>query len=86
MRSTSRDMIGWEAGSSAQLELFSPRSQAAGANVYQLKYSPPLRTTIRPPTSELVLGPNELDPITQNLNKLVRVVRARGAKGAQAVA
>ena len=70
--------IRWEAGASAQLEVFSPGADT-GADAYRLKYTPPFRKTIRPPLSELRLGPEELNPIRERLNTLMGVVAARGA-------
>jgi CHAT domain-containing protein len=75
----------WEAGASAQLELFSPVSNQAGG-VYQLKYTPPFRSTLRPPVDERPLGPGELDPINERLEKIandvgVGVVRAPSGGG-----
>jgi hypothetical protein len=61
--------LDWHSGPTAQLELFAPKSQGTRSN-YQLKYTSPFRTTIRPPVDELLLGANELDPIIEELNKL----------------
>jgi CHAT domain-containing protein len=68
--------IAWEAGPSAQLELFSPQP---GTNVFRMKFSPPMRKTLRPPIEELVLGPAELGPINRRIANLVGV--AHGGRG-----
>ena len=60
--------LDWCAGASAQVELFSPG--IGGKRMYQLKYTPPFRSTIRPPVEELQLGPGELNPINDQLNQL----------------
>lgn len=77
-----RFSIAWEAGASAQIELFSPGAGAAG-KAYRLKYTPPFRATIRPPLADLKLGKGEIDFIKNRLNQLVVTVNARGAPGAQ---
>jgi CHAT domain-containing protein len=76
MRSSRGATVGWEAGSSAQLELFSP--QTTEDSQYRLKYSPPFRSTMRPPTSDVPLGLTELDPIAASLDQIVTFVDARG--------
>jgi CHAT domain-containing protein len=70
--------IAWEAGPSAQMELFSPSQEMAGDS-YRLKFTPPLRKTIRPPLAELTLGAGELNPLRDRLNRLVGVEDARRA-------
>lgn len=67
--------LDWEAGASAQVELFSPGTTGAG-RVYQLKYTPPFRSTIRPPLEQRPLGPGELSPLNQALDRLVSAVNA----------
>lgn len=72
--------IDWYSGATAQVEIFSPRSSAQ--DVYELKYTPGFRATIRPPVAGRPLGPGELDPINQQLNDLVVTLKARaGAPG-----
>ncbi len=78
-------MIGWQAGSSAAVEVFSPMT-GSGANVYQFKYTPPFRTTIRPAVSNLLLGPKELDPLKDALNALATAVRTARGPGAPTAA
>lgn len=68
--------IAWEAGPSAQIEVFSPGAET-GADAYRLKYTPPFRATIRPPLKDLTLGPGELNPVKDRLNSLVVTVDAR---------
>jgi hypothetical protein len=60
----------WHEGAKAQLELFSPVAQAA-QGVYQLKYTPPFRSTMRPPAEEIALAPDELKSINDQLNRLI---------------
>lgn len=60
-------MIGWEAVSSAELELFSP---GPNTNAYQLRYTPSFRTTIRPPTTELVLGAADIKDLKDRMDRL----------------
>jgi CHAT domain-containing protein len=63
--------IAWEAGAGAQIELFSPELDSAAVDRdYRLKFSPPMRKTIRPPMTGLQLGHGELGPIIGSLNKL----------------
>jgi CHAT domain-containing protein len=68
--------VAWEAGAGAQIEIFSPGLEA-DAYAYRLKFTPPMRRTIRPPMMELTLGAGELGPIRQRLDRLVGVVDAR---------
>lgn len=72
-----RFRLDWFAGASAQVELFSP--EAKGTNEYQLKYTPPFRSTIRPPLEKRLLGRGELTPINEELDKLVATLDARAA-------
>jgi CHAT domain-containing protein len=73
--------LDWFAGAGAQIEVFSPDVKAAAE--YRVKYTPPFRTTIRPPMERLHLGPGELDPLNQQLEQVVKVVHgARGSGGA----
>jgi CHAT domain-containing protein len=76
--------LAWEAGPTAQLELFSP-GKNPGQNDsadYRLKYTPALRQTLRPPLKDLRLGRGELAPIMERLNKLVGTLDARGGAAA----
>jgi CHAT domain-containing protein len=77
--------IDWFAGATAQVELFSP-GPGAGGDTYRLKYTPPFRSTIRPPLEELRLGSEELTPIRDRLNQLAVAVDARGGGAAGAAA
>jgi CHAT domain-containing protein len=75
-----RFKLDWYAGPSAQVEVFSPGT--GGKSTYQLKYTAPFRSTIRPPVEELQLGPGELSPINDQLNQLVDTLdKARAATG-----
>jgi CHAT domain-containing protein len=73
--------IAWEAGASTQIELFSPELDPAATD-YRLKFTPPMRNTIRPPLAGLQLGRGELGPITDRLNKLIGALDQRGAADA----
>lgn len=59
----------WHEGATCQLELFSPAARSR-EGVYQLKYTPPFRSTIRPPAEELNLSPEELAVINDKLDQL----------------
>ena len=73
--------IGWEAGASAQIEIFSPELDTATAGPdYRLKFSPPMRKTIRPPMRELQLGDGQLGPIIDKLNSLSATIDARALR------
>jgi CHAT domain-containing protein len=79
--------ITWEAGASAQIEIFSPELDAAAAeHDYRLKFSPPMRKTIRPPMTPLQLGRGELGPIIADLNRLGEALNARRAPAAAGAA
>jgi|GEM_PF-3462673 len=84
--------IAWEAGASAQIELFSPELDSKAADEidaadYRFKFTPPMRRTIRPPLEGLQLGRGELGPITDSLNRLVTAFeQSRGASAAGAAA
>jgi CHAT domain-containing protein len=68
--------VDWCAGAGAQLEVFSPRPSTATSD-YSLKYTPPFRSTIRPPIQELSLGAGELIPINRNLDTIVQTARGK---------
>ena len=65
-----RFSLHWHAGSSASLELFSPPAGTPDP-VYQVKYTPAFRATIRPPVEPCNLGPTELAPVNKQLEHLV---------------
>lgn len=71
-----RYALGWYPGSSAQIELFRPE-ESQGGN-YQLKYTSPMRPTLRPPSAPYLLGPAELDPINESLDALAAAQGGRG--------
>lgn len=71
--------LDWHAGASAQVEIFSPGP--GQADTYQLKFTAPFRSTIRPPVQSLYLGPGELAPINQDLDQLIATHDARGGQG-----
>lgn len=82
----SRYSIGWEAGPSAQIELFSPTPDDPASD-YRLKFTPTLlRRTLRPPVTPLRLGGGELAPITERLERLVGTINARGQTPASTAA
>src|SRR5262245_23194322 len=62
--------MAWEQGATAQLELFTPEAEG-GESLYQLKYTPPFRSTLRPPVEQRPLGRGQLDPINAQLEELV---------------
>jgi hypothetical protein len=64
----------WKAGPSAQLELFSPDEREGSA--YAVKYTPPFRSTLRPPVQRQPLGAGELQPINQMLEGVVSATRS----------
>lgn len=72
--------IAWKAGPSAQIELFSP--DVTESESFRLRFSPPMRKTLRPPLVDLQLGPSELAPLNLRLDDLVRALRPRGDAGA----
>jgi CHAT domain-containing protein len=73
---SSKFVLDWFAGPSAQVEIISPPTNSDGT--YQLRYIPPLRSTIRPPSDYRNLGPSEIDPLSAELDKLVPVFKSRG--------
>ncbi|MGE3145710.1 MAG: CHAT domain-containing protein [Pseudorhodoplanes sp.] len=71
--------VSWQAGPSAQIELFSPDvSDTGSGGSYHFKFSPPMRKTLRPPLAELILGDGELEPINQELTRLIGFADGRG--------
>jgi hypothetical protein len=78
-----RYRVAWEAGPGAQLELFSPET---GTDVFRMRFSPPMRKTLRPPVSELRLGPVELKPINKRIGELVNAANSRGQGAAPGAA
>ncbi|MGZ4864557.1 MAG: CHAT domain-containing protein [Halobacteriota archaeon] len=75
----SKFKLDWYAGASAQVEVFSPSSRREVT--YKFKYTPPFRSTIRPPVQDIQLGPNELNPIVSQLDQLVTTLEPRAAEG-----
>jgi hypothetical protein len=70
--------LDWYAGSSAQVEIFSPRAKRG--KLYQLKYTPALRATIRPPVQDRPLGAGELKPIDDQLDVVVEALKVRAGR------
>lgn len=73
--------VDWFAGASAQLELFSPSQDR-----YQLKYTPAFRATMRPPVEDRPLGPNELRPIDDEVERALDALNTRRGPRAPGVA
>jgi CHAT domain-containing protein len=75
--------VGWDAGPSSQIEVFSPdpQTQAGG---YRLKFTPPFRSTLRPPQRPLQLTPNKLEFFRKGLSDLFVAAAARGGGAAAA--
>jgi CHAT domain-containing protein len=73
----------WDAGANAQIEILRPGAEQFG--VYQLKYAPPFRTTLRPPLQDSNLGDGEFAQIDDRLEKLVQAFDLRDAGGNTAV-
>jgi len=67
--------LDWYAGASAQVEVFSP--SADEEIMYKFKYTPPFRSTIRPPVEDIRIGKGELDPINQGLDQLITAIDQR---------
>jgi hypothetical protein len=57
------------AGPGAQVEVLSPGREASPR--YQVRYVPPFHMAIRPPVVDRPLGPNQLNPINQDLDRFV---------------
>lgn len=73
--------VDWYSGASAQLELFAPKARVRrGPGNYQLKYTPPFRSTIRPPIENRPLGSQELDPIGRSLDKFATDLSSRAVR------
>ena len=79
--------LDWDFGPGVQLDLTSPPQPAGGPpgadRLFQLKYSPPLRSAIRT-LLPLPLTKGDLDSVDQQIDALVKAVnaRARSATGA----
>jgi CHAT domain-containing protein len=71
-----RFRLDWSAGASAQLDVF----WSKGAPTYQLKYTPPFRSTIRPPVWDSGISPEELDRINKQLDEFVATIDTRASK------
>jgi CHAT domain-containing protein len=76
--------IDWFGGPSAQLEIFSPAVGAA-AQLYQLKYTPAFRSTIRPPLKQLFLGKQDLQPVEVELDRVAQGTYGASRHGAGGV-
>lgn len=75
--------VGWDAGPSSQIEVFSPDPQANAAD-YKLKFTPPFRSTLRPPQQPLRLTQNRLDAFRRGLADLFVAADARSGDHAAA--
>jgi len=76
--------IEWDAGPSAQIEVFSPDPQQAGSS-YRLKFTPPFRSTLRSPHRALQLGPKRLEQFRKGLGDLFAAADARAGAAAGAL-
>ncbi len=74
---------GWVSGPSAVLEIFTPPSQEDG-DYFQLKYTPPFHSTIRPPVQKTPIGPQQLGRMSERIDGLVQIMggRSPGSSGA----
>lgn len=70
--------VSWVAGPHAELELNSPKP-GSGHGVYQVRYTSPFRSTLRPPPKNCNLGAAELEPLHEDLNRLVTFLDTRAA-------
>jgi len=75
--------LNWNAGASAVLEIFSPGADVE-EGVYQLKYTPPFRTTIRPPLQRSNLGIGEFNQLDAQLETMVQSIDVRAGRVAPA--
>jgi hypothetical protein len=81
MSKQSRFRVDWHYGPGAQLELISPphslgTGKSAKGQIYQLKYTSPLRPTIRT-VQELPLTQPELEAVDEKFDELVKAVDSR---------
>jgi CHAT domain-containing protein len=76
--------IGWDAGPSSQIEVFSPDPRLPNPG-YRLKFTPPFRSTLRPPQKQLQLGPNRLGKFREQLGDLFAATDARSGAAAAGV-
>lgn len=70
--------VEWMSGPSAQLELFSPTG-GGSETAYQLKYTPPFRSTIRSMV-DLEVNDGDLDPIQKGLSQLIAGIEKAGCE------
>lgn len=68
--------IAWQAGPSAQIELFSADPNAE-TDSFRFKYSPSMRKTLRPPMTGLYLGERALLPVRAILDELIGLIDTR---------
>jgi CHAT domain-containing protein len=68
--------IAWQAGPSAQIELFSADAKAE-TDSFRFKYSPSMRKTLRPPMTGLDLGERALLPVREILDELIGLIDTR---------
>jgi hypothetical protein len=76
--------LGWAGGASTQIEFFSPKPGTA--DTCKLKYTPALRTMLRPPVMDMQLGANELQGLDQQLEQIARTASGRDGAPSQPVA
>ncbi len=70
----------WNAGASAELQIFAPAVNEDDG-VYQIKYTPPFRVTIRPPLQRSNLASGEFDNLDTLLGEMVQSIDARAGAG-----
>jgi CHAT domain-containing protein len=68
--------MGWVAGPSAEIELYGP-GKGREPDRYYMRYTPAFRSTIRPPLEERFVGPQDLERISQRLDKLAQAATPR---------
>lgn len=73
-------VLDWHAGASAQLEFYSPLGEKSDDN-YQLKYTPPFRTTMRLAPEPRRIGPAELEDVNRPLNEVISNLTLESARG-----
>jgi CHAT domain-containing protein len=75
--------VGWDAGPSSQMEVSSPNPQTQGS-AYRLKFTPPFRSTLRPPERNLPLSQRTLNNFRKDLSELFVAADARAGGPATA--
>jgi hypothetical protein len=63
-------VIYWDAGASAQIELFRSGKSEDGDISIQMKFTSPFRQAVRPSPIDVSLGTDDVRPINEELQKL----------------